>query len=90
MSSHFINTLKAQDAREVAAKRAKDALEAQGIYWPRPDSKMSPIENYARIMAYSQQEAELIVKYLNEITARPLELDNVKPKQEWGRSYYDN
>lgn len=90
MTKQYIDHAQALAKQEKAIEQARERLKARGIYYPMCDAKLSDAENYGRIMSYSEQEAAEIVKILREPSGpRPLEVDNVQPKKDWGRSYYD-
>ncbi len=88
---NFADGLQNLTLEQQAIEKAKATLKSQGIIWPVPDSKLSDRENYDRLIAYAEKEAALVVSLLRRPKGgeRPLEVDNVEPKKEWGRSWYD-
>lgn len=66
MGTLFENTLGAQRLREKAHDQARAALKRKGIEYPLYDSKLSVLENYDRLTAYSRQEADLVMSIIKE------------------------
>ena len=91
MTKQYIDPSESIAKQERAIIEAKRRLNGRGIYYPVCDGNLSPDENYQRIMQYSRIEAEEIVKILREPAggARPLEIDNVKPKKMGWDGYSD-
>lgn len=87
---NFSNALTAQDRQTKALADAQAILKAKGVLFPINDHRLTPEENYSRLMAYSQQEAALVVSLLREPSGpRPLVVDNVKPKSKGWDGYSD-
>lgn len=85
----FANALEMQKAQNKAISQARSLLSAKGIEYPYRTSEMTDEEFYGLLLSYSEQEAALVVQFMRQPSGpRPLELDNVKPKTDWG-SYYD-
>lgn len=86
---NYANANNLQDQQNKAIKEARDLLKQQGVEYPYYDAKLSPDENYGRLLAYSEQESALVVQIMRKpVTPRPLVMDNVEPKQGW-TGYYD-
>lgn len=76
--------------QERAMVAARERLEARGVFYPLPDRSLSDVENYERLMTYSEIEAAEIVKLLREPSGpRPLVIDNVVPKNKGWNGYND-
>lgn len=83
---HFADATKRAEQHKKAIAYARTRLEADGISYPLYDAKLSPEENYGRILSYAEQEAALVVHFMKQPLGgpRPLVLDNTGEK-EWKR-----
>lgn len=78
----------AQIAKDKAAELATATLNVRNINYPMYDTKLTAIENYDRLAAYSTKHSELMMKYLKEPSGpRPLVEPNplhfAKPYKDW-------
>lgn len=91
MTKLYIDHAKLLDLQEKAIEEARTILKAKGITYPVFSSAIPDDENYGRLLAYAEQEAALIVQILRRPQGgeRPLVVDNVKPKKQYGNSWYD-
>lgn len=85
----FADATQRAKQHQKAITYARTRLEADGITYPIYDNKLSPDENYGKILAYAEQEAALVVQFMKEPLggARPLALDTTNGK-EW-KGYND-
>lgn len=90
MSKPYIDPAQATANQERAMRIARERLEARGVFFPVPDSRLSDAENYERLMNYSEIEAKEIVLALREPSGpRPLVIDTVKPRPMGWDGYND-
>jgi len=78
--------------KQKAAQKAEAELKSKGLSFPTYDFNKSPSQNYDAMRTYSILEAELIVSILkanNTPLPRPLAINTVKPRKDYGNSYYD-
>lgn len=65
-------------------EQAREYLKSRGIYYPVYDVTATPEENYGRILAYAEQEANQVVKILRELS--PGKMTPIEPpmqKKQW-------
>lgn len=79
------------ESHRKAIEAATKELGAQGIIDPAL-KPFGDLESHLKAMdEYRTLHATKVVNILKSgVTARPLVLDNVAPKRQWGRSYYDD
>ena len=84
----------AEHARQdKAIQEARSALLAKGLTYPLYNINLSIEDNYGALLAYSEQEAALVVQFMRASSPPPREKpidDGNKLKRQWGRSYYDD
>jgi hypothetical protein len=73
-----------------ATEAAKDRMKREGIEYPLFKSNIDPSDYLALLDAYARVEGQYIREALTPpVQSRPLVMDNVVPKNQWGRAYYD-
>lgn len=88
---NYLNAENILDKQNRAIEEARSELRTKGVYFPVRYPGMSDIEYHDSLLNYAKQEAALIVKILRRPAGgeRPLAIDNVEPKKQWGRSWYE-
>ncbi len=79
------------DEQRRALEQAVMELKEEGILDPalKPLTTERLNKLPEEIDKYRTMLSNRYIKILKTIAPRPLVVDNVKPKQQWGRSYYD-